>query len=134
MFKKNQVRTDFESMSQADLILSKDMDDLIKMDVKRSFTTDPSYPRDKLYQILKCSTLALKNGVGYCHGMNYLAGYLLSLIGDEKETYKFFIALVEHKMKDIFNEDFVKLQSYFYVLENLIKINLPKLSKHFKVI
>ena len=36
------------------------------------------------------------------------------------------------KMSEIFNEKFHKLQGYFYVLENLIKMHLPKLSNHFK--
>ena len=53
------------------------IDDIIKMDVVRSFTKDKDYPRDKLRDVLKCATIAIGENVGYCQGLNYVAGIFL---------------------------------------------------------
>jgi len=35
-------------------------------------------------------------------------------------------------MRNIFDRDFKTVQCYFYIVDKLIKIHLPKLFKHFK--
>lgn len=104
------------------------------MDVLRSFTKDKEYPRDRLRDVLRCTAIALNDGVGYCQGMNYVAGMFFYLINDEEEIFRIYACLIENKMASLFNNKFDKLKGYFYVLDNLIALFIPDLAKHFKVI
>lgn len=63
--------------------------------------------------------------------MNYIAGFFLCFLKSEPEAYQFYHQILL-EMGEIFNDKFLHLQGYFYVLENLIKIFLPKLAHHFK--
>lgn len=119
-------------IQNANLQLEDGLEDLIRVDVKRSFTQDKNFPRQKLFNILKCGALALNKGASYCQGMNYICGFFLKQIEDENECFDYYVSTIQNKMNDIFNENFKKLQGYFYVLDNLIKLFLPKLSVHFK--
>lgn len=40
--------------------------------------------------------------IGYCQGMNYLAGYLYIKLGNEEDCYRVFEHLMEIRFKEIF--------------------------------
>lgn len=56
--------------------------------------------------------------------MNYICGFFLKQISEENECFDYYVSAIQNKMNDIFNENFKKLQGYFYVLDNLIKLFL----------
>ncbi len=108
---------------------------IIDIDVKRSFTQEKNFPRKKLVNILRTTTYIMKDTLGYCQGMNYLAGYFLKTISvNEQIAYQYYLTFVKNRMQNIFGNDFNQLQIYFYILDNLIKMYLPLLDVHFREI
>jgi len=60
--------------------------DQIELDLKRTFTDDPTLDHVKMLNIL--SAYAKRNSaVGYCQGMNYLGGMLVRVLPDEEEAF-----------------------------------------------
>lgn len=133
LIKKSNCQHSFVDIYKANLVIDSTIDEIIKMDVIRSFTKDKEYPRDKLRDVLKCTAIALNEGVGYCQGMNYVAGMFFYILKDEEEVFKIYTCLIENKMSVLFTNKFEKLKAYFYVLDNLITLFIPDLAKHFKV-
>lgn len=72
--------------------------------------------------------------VEYCQGMNFLAGFLLMASGgNELETY----FMVEHflsewKLEDFYKDKMPGLKKCNHIFNNLFKIHLPKLFRHFR--
>ena len=70
---------------------------------------EENYPRPKLCKILKNATLALRNSVSYCQGMNYVGGFFLNIYENEDKTFQYYFATIDNTMSEIFNESFKKL-------------------------
>ena len=115
------------------MVVDSTIDEIIKMDVVRSFTKDKDYPRERLREVLRCATVALSDGAGYCQGMNYVAGMFFYLENDDSDIFALYTCLIGQKMAPLFVNKFEKPKAYFYVLDNLIALFLPDLAKHFKV-
>lgn len=79
-------------------------EEIITMDVQRSLQIHfEKIPSSKLQSLLR--TYAYHNEeVGYCQGMNYLAGYMYLTFEDEEVAYKIF----EIAMKNHFFQYFIK--------------------------
>jgi hypothetical protein len=79
------------------------VEEVILLDVQRSAHTMPIVDTEMLTSVLK--TYALYNPeIEYFQGMNYIAGFLLSLYPSEEITFKFLSRLVEKfKMAELFN-------------------------------
>ena len=104
------------------------------MDVLRSFPTFDKPYKESLKRILKATAYILHDGANYCQGMNYIAGYFLSLTnGDETKAYYHFLEFIRVYMTQIYTDSFRRLQGYFYVLDSVIKNYLPNVHKNFKV-
>ena len=110
----------------------KSVDEVISMDVNRSYTNIKTLDQGALKNILR--TYAFYNSeIKYCQGMNFLAGFLLMFYEDEETTFKAFSGLIKKfEMNELFKEDLPLLKQFFYKLDRLISMYLPDLYSHFK--
>ena len=109
------------------------LEDIIRVDVLRTFTTDKTFPKDQLLNILKCATYVMKTEAGYCQGMNYLAGTLLYMVQDEQKVFEMYLCLVQKRLVEIYIGNFDKLKVYFYVLDNLLNLFVSDLAADLRV-
>ena len=71
--------------------------------------------------------------VGYYQGMNYLMGFLYTILKEENTTFEFFVNLIEKKMEDLFDNNLEKVNVHFYIVDRLTEILVPNLHEHLKV-
>lgn len=116
----------------ADISFLGELDDIINMDVSRSYQNNVNISDQVLRNILK--THALYNPeIGYCQGMNYIAGTLYLQIQNEEITFKCMVAMIERfDMNELFVHNLPKLKQFFYQLDRLIGILLPEIHHEFK--
>ena len=66
--------------------------------------------------------------------MNYIASFLLLLLGDEEEAFFMMLAIFDStEFGDIFLDELRKLKQYFYVFERLLFLYLPEIYYYFRV-
>jgi hypothetical protein len=108
------------------------VEEVITLDVQRSFNNTESISRDNLSNILK--TYAFYNPeIEYCQGMNFLAGFFYFYYKDEEKAFKAMLGLIQKfNLTELFNATLPRLKLYFYVLDRLISMYLPELHEHFK--
>ncbi|CAL1144162.1 unnamed protein product [Cladocopium goreaui] len=69
--------------------------------------------------------------IGYCQGMNFVVALLLLVSGDETETFRTFIRLVDHlELAGFYASDFPKLRESTEKSSELLQKLLPKLCNH----
>ena len=107
--------------------------DIITLDVKRTnFEKDKEKNREKITNILRCLSKCCPD-VNYSQGMNFIAAFLLNLVGDEEEAFYLFLSLLlTSDYGSLFMNELAALKSYFYVFERIIDILLPELYNHLK--
>jgi hypothetical protein len=104
---------------------------IIDMDVARSYQKVPEINSEQLKNILKTFAY-FKPSIGYCQGMNYIAGTLLYVIKDQELTFRALVSLIENfKMGSLFNFNLKKLKKLFFIFDRLISVYLPRLNKTF---
>lgn len=119
--------------------LSREMERSILVDIKRSFVS----ALDKKEQIMSQYEIKLENllrlhafdnpEVSYYQGMNMLMVFLLYVTDlNEELAFKFFRALLDKLLRDIFLEGLKSMRLQFYILDRLIAIHLPRLFVHWK--
>jgi hypothetical protein len=60
--------------------------------------------------------------------MNYIAGSFFLYLRDEEATFRAFAGLIQkYNMAPLLNENLHKLKLYFYILDRLIGLHLPRL-------
>ena len=108
------------------------VEEVIIMDVQRSFTKMKSVDPTALTNILK--TYAFFNPeIEYCQGMNFVAGFLYLLFRNEEKSFKALQEIIEvNNMAELFNPELPRLKLFFYQLDRLTSIHLPQLHAHFK--
>ena len=122
----------FAFLNKIKLAAKDDIEEVIALDVARSYQNSEIVPSESLKNVL--SVYAFYNkGVGYCQGMNYIAGTILFHYRNEEASLKVMVALIEKfHMSDLFENDLPKLKMFFYQLDRLISIRLPDLHEQFK--
>mmetsp|Transcript_14559 Transcript_14559/g.14654 ORF Transcript_14559/g.14654 Transcript_14559/m.14654 type:complete len:115 (+) Transcript_14559:450-794(+) len=102
------------------------------MDVSRSYQHHPQISDQVLKNILK--TYALYNPeIGYCQGMNYIAGTLYLQVQNEEIAFKCLVSMIERfEMSELFIHSLPKLKQFFYQLDRLVGILLPEVNESFK--
>lgn len=110
----------------------KSVDEVISMDVNRSYTNVKNLNQTALKNILR--TYAFYNAeIKYCQGMNFLAGFLFMFFKDESTTFRAFCGLFENlEMTELFQNDLEKLKLFFYKMDRLVSMYLPDLYTHLK--
>ena len=89
--------------------------------------------KDIIKNILCCSVKANKSKIKYCQGMNFLAAFLYDITSNEEESFLLLTSLIDNTLlAKIYDHKFELLNSYFYILDRLIFLFLPKISQKFK--
>lgn len=90
------------------------MEDAIEVDVNRSFNNLKQIQPQNLNKILK--TYAIVNpSLDYCQGMNFIAGFLYLLFGDEALAFAVMREVIaKYKMCQLFNTELPMLKLNFY--------------------
>jgi hypothetical protein len=107
---------------------------LIALDIGRTFSELPEFGesrQESLHRVLN----AYANhspAVGYCQGMNFVAGLLLLVSGSERETFGVFVRLMDHDgLAGFYKEDMPVLRTYVKACDRLVAEQLPELREHF---
>ncbi|EKX72978.1 TBC domain containing protein [Theileria equi strain WA] len=109
---------------------------IINIDVPRTFPELKVFDKeaqDQLYRILSAYG-NYQPEIGYCQGMNFVAGLLLLVSGfKEKESFIGFVGLMnELKLAEFYKPAFPMVKDYISAYETLIKDVTPELHIHIK--
>ncbi|CAD8161073.1 unnamed protein product [Paramecium octaurelia] len=107
-------------------------EETIKLDVQRSLHLHKEKINSSVLQSLLRIYAFYNQEVGYCQGMNYIAGYIYLTFQDQVTAYKAFDRMMNLYFKDLYINDFSKLKIGFYQFDRLLQVFLPELSQHLK--
>jgi hypothetical protein len=103
----------------------KQFEDVITMDVLRSYNNKGLVDLDSVKEILKVYAFCNVK-VGYCQGMNYLAGTFFIVFKEKSKTYWAMDEFIRiNSMFDLYSEELPKLKFLFFALDKLIALHLP---------
>ena len=108
---------------------------VIMDDTKR--TTLKGKDKDKSNEIIKnilcCFVKQNALKIKYCQGMNFLAALFYDLTTKEEDSFLLLTCLIDNtQLAKIYDHKFELLNCYFYILDRLIFLFLPKISQKFK--
>ena len=129
--------------------LEKNKSDLIYRDIKRTFPfqnynainkNKKEINENSLYNVLK-AFWNIDDEIGYCQGMNYIAGFLLiNTDFNEKNAFLLLISILSNtfvkrkknifSLRGLFFEEFPLLYFYLFIFDDLLNKHIPKLRKH----
>ena len=106
----------------------------IMLDIRRTFPEEKKCMTEKFLEKLKNVLIcySIRNtSVGYCQGMNFIAGRILLIMGDEEQTFWIFIQIMEKYLSITYYSELVGIVIETTIIENLISFYFPKLSEFF---
>lgn len=109
--------------------------DEIKRDVNRTFYTEKfKKGNGKLILINVLSALAfIRPEIGYCQGMNFIAGALIELIEEEEKIFWIFLSFIDNiDMNLLYLKNMPDYSIRVFQLNYFIKLYFPELFLHFK--
>lgn len=109
---------------QADIV------EIIKIDVPRTFPENIYFEvhKNELFNVLVA--FAHQNAsVGYCQGLNYIAGLIIIVTKDEVASFWLLKHLVENVVPNYHTKTMSGLQRDIFVIEQLIKIREPLINE-----
>ncbi|KAM9320779.1 growth hormone-regulated TBC protein 1 [Gastrophryne carolinensis] len=105
--------------------------DSVVTDLNRTFPDNVRFRKDAspclqspLYNVLVAYGHHDSN-VGYCQGMNFIAGYLILLTKDEEKAFWLMDALIGHILPDYYNPAMIGLKTDQEVLGDLVRMKIP---------
>eukprot|EP01022_Parablepharisma_sp_SALTPOND_P020158 TRINITY_DN3590_c0_g1_i2.p1 TRINITY_DN3590_c0_g1~~TRINITY_DN3590_c0_g1_i2.p1 ORF type:complete len:978 (+),score=127.42 TRINITY_DN3590_c0_g1_i2:1000-3933(+) len=109
---------------------NKTVEEVIRLDVIRSFHVHPEATQLSIMNILRCYAV-LNPEVEYCQGMNCIAGLLFLIYKDEPTAFTMMSTLIANfGLSNLFKQDVPLLRMYFYQMNRLLAVFLPKLHAH----
>lgn len=108
----------------------------IVMDVTRTFPDVKAFDdvqQQRLKRVLNAYA-SCNPEIGYCQGMNYVAGLLLLVSHNEEESFFVFTQLMEHEdfgLAGFYVGKLPLLRRYLRACESLVADTLPELREHF---
>ena len=84
---------------------------------------------EKLKNILICYSTR-NTSVGYCQGMNFIAGRLLLIMGNEEQAFWLFIQIMEKILPVIYYSELVGIVVETTLIENLVSLYFPDLYQY----
>ncbi|CAD8176541.1 unnamed protein product [Paramecium octaurelia] len=135
VLKLEQMKIDYVEMKTKvglEMDINQLYEETIKLDVQRSLHLHKDKINSSVLQSLLRIYAFYHQEVGYCQGMNYIAGYLYLNFQDQEIAYKAFDRMMNLYFKDLYINDFSKLKIGFYQFDRLLQIFLPELSQHLK--
>ncbi|CAD8088108.1 unnamed protein product [Paramecium sonneborni] len=133
--KLKQMKMDYVEMKTKvglEMDINQLYEETIKLDVQRSLHLHKDKINSSVLQSLLRIYAFYNQEVGYCQGMNYIAGYLYLIFQDQETAYKAFDRMMNLYFKDLYLNDFSNLKIGFYQFDRLLQIFLPELSQHLK--
>lgn len=85
-----------------------------------------------IQDILKAHA-AYDKEIGYVQGINYVAGFLYSILKDTEKTFQYLAIIMQKHLKVSIYSNFQKLKSYCSRFDQILDLYKPKLSVHFQV-
>ncbi|XP_059611667.1 growth hormone-regulated TBC protein 1-A [Phlebotomus argentipes] len=112
-----------------------DVVDMIKIDLPRTFPNNIFFPdvQSQLFNIL-VAYAHLNKDVGYCQGLNYIAGLLLIVTKDEEGTFWLLRHIVEVIAPNYHTKSMSGLIVDIGVLNELLKVRVPDVHAHTKML
>ena len=107
----------------------------IKRDINRTFYTEKfTKGNGKLILINVLSSLAfIRPEIGYCQGMNFIAGALIELIEEEEKIFWIFLSFIDNiDMNLLYLKNMPDYSIRVFQLNYFIKQYFPDLFNHFK--
>ncbi|XP_078088418.1 growth hormone-regulated TBC protein 1-like isoform X2 [Mustelus asterias] len=105
--------------------------DAVKTDINRTFPDNVHFRKnanpslqDALFNILVAYGNHNKT-IGYCQGMNFIAGYLLIVTKDEEKAFWLLDALIAKIVPDFYSPTMIGLKTDQEVLSQLVKMKVP---------
>ena len=112
-------------------IPDKDIQNIIKLDIRRTFSEKKKFNSNTLQLILVNITHAEKGGFHYYQGLNYVVCYFFLVFKEnEVDTYNVSMAFINKFLVDYTDKDFNNLKKLFFYGKRLMKIYLPQLSNY----
>lgn len=119
---------------------------LIEIDIPRTFPDMPLFDREQQQSLLRIlhAYANLNPDVGYCQGMNFVAGLLMFVcqnedfretprLEKEEETFWMFVCLMEEgTLSGFYKRGFPLLRRYLRAFDELVAEGLPDLREHFE--
>ncbi|CAK9101795.1 Rab GTPase-activating protein 1-like [Durusdinium trenchii] len=109
----------------------------IELDLPRRLVTFPEIPhfdlpkQQKMEQILR-SYAYHEPQIGYCQGMNYIAGVLLLVLGNVADAYQAFVVFMNgFGLAGFYLDDLPLMLAYSFASLRRMKDSLPQLHDHF---
>ncbi|EEB10878.1 gh regulated tbc protein-1, putative [Pediculus humanus corporis] len=130
--KKNMSDDFYYSLLKQDL--NTEIVDAIKLDLHRTFPNNiffkrPEFCQTQLFNILVA--YAHHNPkIGYCQGLNYVAGLLLLVTKNEETTFWLLKTLIEQTLEDYYSPTMQGLLIDVEVLSEIIKMKEPEVHQH----
>ena len=106
----------------------------INKDIKRTYLKKNNENTPKqIYNIL-ISFVYSEQKIKYFQGINNITGFLQDLTGNEEDTFYLLISLfTKTQLSDIYSDkDFQYLKTFFYTIERLVYLYLPKIYSRLK--
>jgi len=120
------------SLKDGTIVLPKSIEDVISLDVQRSFAESTVVDPIKVKNVLRAYACC-NHKVEYCQGMNFVAGFLYYMLQDEEKTFQALGQLIaKYNMDDLFAQDVPLLKKYFYQMDRLLFLHMPNLAEHLK--
>ena len=80
--------------------------------------------------ILCCFALKNTSKIKYCQGMNFLTAFLYDITNNEEDAFLLLTCLIDNtQLSKIYDQHFELLNCYFYILDRLIFLFLPQITK-----
>ena len=109
--------------------------DEISRDINRTFYTTKFVEgngKKMLFNILKALAF-IRPEIGYCQGMNFIAGALINFIDNEEKSFWIFLSFIDNfEMNFLYLKNMPDYSIRVYQLKFYIKEYLPDLALHFK--
>lgn len=111
-----------------------ELSDIIKTDLPRTFPDNIFFNntvnhQHQLYNIL-FAFAKQNNNVGYCQGLNYIAGLLLLVTKNEETSFWLLKVLIEKKLPDYYTKTMDGLLTDIDVFAELVKKKIPDVFNH----
>lgn len=110
---------------------NKEISDSISIDLPRTFPDNIHFDakKDRLFNIL-CAYAHNNREVGYCQGLNYIAGLLLIVTDDEEKSFWLLKHIVENIVPQYHSHQMTNLLRDLAVFRELIIRRMPAVNRH----
>jgi len=108
----------------------KQIDDVIKLDVSRSFHIYDEKDQMAIINILRCYAV-FNPDIEYCQGMNFIAGFFYLIYHNESLAFSMLCTFIANlDLSYMFKQNVPMLRMFFYQMNRLLAIFLPRLHRH----